>query len=411
MYIQWKRGSRTLSFFDDVLLTKDGFDLAGEKIFFSSNLAIAPSVAEHNIWMINPDGTGLKRLTDTADYDEAPRLSTDGRTLVFTRFESNLICSHLWTLDLVTMQETQITGIVAPLGTNTEFNPTWNATGDKIIYNKNTCGSSSSTNELWEIDPNNTVDDVKITNLLNRTRPYAHPNGIDIFYRNDNASPRRISTLPGSGDIEFDLNPLDDNEESNPTVSYDGTQIAFTGNDFNIYIGNLDLSGTPQITSQTLFTTSSVFRHPAWSPNGTQLVFNEVIGSDFNIYIADATTTGFVNRTLVLDEPGVRIVEPFWGNVVLIGDADGDGVPDDLDNCPTVPNPDQIDDNGDGYGDACVSVNAEIGEGVELGIGVIIEDGAVIGENVTIEENVTIGDTTMIGEDSTVEEGLLLVQM
>jgi large repetitive protein len=34
------------------------------------------------------------------------------------------------------------------------------------------------------------------------------------------------------------------------------------------------------------------------------------------------------------------------------GDRDGDGVPDDLDNCPTVPN-DQTDTDGDGIGDAC----------------------------------------------------------
>ena len=34
-------------------------------------------------------------------------------------------------------------------------------------------------------------------------------------------------------------------------------------------------------------------------------------------------------------------------------DTDGDGVPDDEDNCPLVPNPDQADSNNDGVGDAC----------------------------------------------------------
>ena len=34
-------------------------------------------------------------------------------------------------------------------------------------------------------------------------------------------------------------------------------------------------------------------------------------------------------------------------------DGDGDGVPDDLDNCPTTPNAAQADSDGDRVGDLC----------------------------------------------------------
>jgi hypothetical protein len=34
-------------------------------------------------------------------------------------------------------------------------------------------------------------------------------------------------------------------------------------------------------------------------------------------------------------------------------DSDGDGIPDDVDNCPCIPNPNQIDFDGDGKGNDC----------------------------------------------------------
>jgi uncharacterized protein YegL len=44
---------------------------------------------------------------------------------------------------------------------------------------------------------------------------------------------------------------------------------------------------------------------------------------------------------------------PAWSVNVQQCDQDGDGIPDQTDNCPTVANPDQTDTDGDGLGDAC----------------------------------------------------------
>jgi len=42
-----------------------------------------------------------------------------------------------------------------------------------------------------------------------------------------------------------------------------------------------------------------------------------------------------------------------WDGGTTTYDTDGDGVNDEIDNCPLTPNPDQIDTDGDGAGDAC----------------------------------------------------------
>ena len=53
-----------------------------------------------------------------------------------------------------------------------------------------------------------------------------------------------------------------------------------------------------------------------------------------------------------LTENGV-VFDPGGPAFLPQGDSDGDGVTDDLDNCPSVPNPSQEDGDGDGIGDTC----------------------------------------------------------
>ena len=102
-------------------------------------------------------------------------------------------------------------------------------------------------------------------------------------------------------------------------------------------------------------------------------------------------------------------------------DPDADGVRDPDDNCPTVPNPDQIDSNGDGFGDACVDPsvsfpsNATVHPTVIAGFGTTVDQGAVIDEDVVlgnmvgISRNTTIGPGTTIGDHVEIAQGTVIL--
>lgn len=92
---------------------------------------------------------------------------------------------------------------------------------------------------------------------------------------------------------------------------------------------------------------------------------------------------------------------------VLVGtvvDTDGDGVPDDTDNCPTIPNPSQRDTDHDGYGDACVPPytippSATVGTNPVIGKFVFIGGHVVIGDNVVIRKHTVIRHHVRMGDD------------
>jgi NDP-sugar pyrophosphorylase family protein len=96
-------------------------------------------------------------------------------------------------------------------------------------------------------------------------------------------------------------------------------------------------------------------------------------------------------------------------------DTDGNGVPDDEDNCPTVANPDQTDDTGDGFGDACIASSvldnvdlgpgAMIGRNVDLNKGSMFGDDAKIGDDGAVNKDVMVGDNVQIGPNVQIGQG------
>ncbi len=58
------------------------FDPDGGRIIFSSNHG-SPDPRNFDLYLIDIDGTGLRRVTTHADFDSFPMFSPDGAELVF----------------------------------------------------------------------------------------------------------------------------------------------------------------------------------------------------------------------------------------------------------------------------------------------------------------------------------------
>jgi len=67
--------------------------------------------------------------------------------------------------------------------------------------------------------------------------------------------------------------------------------------------------------------------------------------------LAEGTYVGFSTVTIAGCSPSAYLINVIIDNTV--GDSDGDGVPNDMDNCPDVSNADQANNDGDSEGDAC----------------------------------------------------------
>ena len=187
-----------------------------------------PQVCD-DIYVINRDGTGNTRLTDSCRGSENFSWSPDGTKIVFT------LNGQIWIMNADGTDKTQLTHI----GLSTKGAPNWSPDGTKIAYH-----------DFSEID-----------------------SAFNIFVMNSDGTGSTQLTHTTMGQFQY------------PNWSPDGTKIAFDGpenSDYVIRLMNADGSGQTQLTSATA-------RFPSWSPDGTKIVFSEI---DNGIFIATISSDG-----------------------------------------------------------------------------------------------------------------------
>ena len=82
-----------------------------------------------HIWLMKPDGTGVKQLTDGHGDDREPRISPDGTRVAFASDRAMQGNYDIWAAEISTGKVTQITS-----SSKEEYEPTWTPDGKSIAF-------------------------------------------------------------------------------------------------------------------------------------------------------------------------------------------------------------------------------------------------------------------------------------
>jgi len=255
-------------------LSKSEFALESTIAFSSSrdNPVLNPFMnGAGEIYLMNPDGTNVRRLTDNTAADAFPALSPNGKKIVFDSNRKRAEGEPINTYDLFVM----------------------NIKGDEQRF---LIRGSSAT---WSPDSKNIAFHASASGLglPIRPDPGSATSDSDIFVANVD------DLLDGvAGPINLTNNPeaIDDDPDWSP----DGRRIVFTShpvtddpirsNQAEIYVINVDGTGLTRLTFN-----AEEERSPSWSPDGERIVYMCRIGGGTAVTeICDMKADGSDRRRL-----------------------------------------------------------------------------------------------------------------
>lgn len=218
-----------------------------------------------DIWIMDRDGTHLKRLTSSTSDEYNPVFSPDGKKIAYVSEESGN--RDIWVMNSDGSGK-------APLTTDkgTEQDPAWSPDGTKIAFSALRLQSGGNF-DIWimESDGSNPQRLTKMGG--NEAAPDWHPDGKHIAFHSDEAGNLDIYVIDIQGENLTRIIGTS-KQETRPVWSSNGTKIAYTAwekdqpqDQAEIWIANIDGSDPFQLTK------GPPNENPRWSPDNGRVVF------------------------------------------------------------------------------------------------------------------------------------------
>ncbi len=295
--------------------------------------------ASNEVYLLDPGGTNPRRLTDNSDADWIPKLSPDGKRIVFDSNRARGAGEPVNAVDLFWMKADGKDQ--APLTQGSSAS--WSPDGKWIAFQRSASGTGLPENDLPSgattdsdifimrvpDDDDPTEEPINITNSQGEVDedPDWSPDGKKIAFTRhpDTEQPtQRPFHYPSKRIYVLDLETggieqltHGDAEERAPAWSPDGTQIAYMCRigpldgfgvpTFEICVINADGTAFTRLTNNTVQDTGG-----SWSPDGQQFLFTRnVAGQGTQVFVMNADGTG---QTQVTFGPGNNQLAS-WGVV------------------------------------------------------------------------------------------------
>ena len=290
------------------------------------------------IFVMNPDGKRVRRLTEHPQYDAVPAWSPDGQKITFMSFRDEhqieaggIILGDIYVMNADGTNPINLTQSVE----RPESVSSWSPDGKQIAFRSAKVFKWDILfhSDIWVMD----ADGANPRNLTNHhaqdSSPDWSPDGMQIAFHSDRNRDWEfdvqeknwevfVMNADGTNLINLTNYPAGD---GSPAWSPDGRQITFSSNrdrkdaddeNVEIYVMNADGTNPINLTNHPAKDSS-----PDWSPDGLQIVFTSDRDrkndgtKNVEIYVMNADGTHPINLT---NHPA-RDGSPSWGSVRPLG--------------------------------------------------------------------------------------------